>query len=374
MEVMGLCFSDHNFEDAYDDNFSGNRTLSIVHFCGRYRLIDFALSNLINSGVHYVGIVAHSRYQSLLKYIGRGKSWDLSRKGGDGVTVLTPQTVDEKLPYFGGSGDGMDNVLEYIRSSRKDYVIITASNILYNIDYNDVIEEYEKSRADIIAVYTKKIPDPTARKRSLIYKEEDGRIFGVRGGIPENTEVNLSLNTFVMRTTTLLQLLSAEVPRNMHQFISNVIIPAIPTLKVTGYEYKGYSAHICSSDTFFKHNMEMLSSGNRESLFSNEGRLVFTRTHDSLPTKYGSGAAVSNSIVADGCTIEGSVENCTVFRNVRIMPGAVVKNCILQEGVIVGEDANLEWIILDSGVIITKKRILMGYETHPVYIPQKKII
>ena len=374
MEAMGLCFSDHHTDDAYDDNFTGNRTLATVHFCGRYRLIDFVLSNLVNSGVFHVGVVVNSRYQPLTEYIGRGKSWDLSRKGADGVTMLTPQTADEKLPYFGGSGRGLDNILEYIRSSGTDYVILAECNILYNIDYRDVINVYEKSGADIVAVYTKKVPEPTARKRSLAYVESGGRISGIKVNAPENREVNLSLNTFVMRTTTLLQLLSFEVPRTMRNFITSVIIPAFSSLKVIGYEYTGYSAHICSADTFFKHNMDMLDSGNRESLFSSEGRFVSTRTHDSRPTKYGGDAVVSNSIIADGCIIEGCVENCTVFRNVKVLPGAVVRNCILQEGAIIGEEASLDWIVLDSNVIVTKNRILMGYETHPVYIPQKKII
>lgn len=374
MKALGLVFSDMYQDGRADDSFTGDRTLAAVHFAGRYRLIDFVLSNMANSGIYHIGVMVRSRYQSLMGHIGSGKDWDLSRKGA-GIMVLPPYVSDEKTSSYRGRMDALYRVRGFIQEAEQDYVILTDCNVLHNIDYRDVIEAHEKSCADITAVYTKKAIDTDEKNWAITYDlYRNGRVHEILLH-PDTTGVQYcAMNTWVMRTNTLLQMVASAVPSGRWDFVRDVLAPSLHALKVIGYEFRGYSAHICSLNSYFKHSMEMLDAESRNSLFYNEGRSIFTSVRDSSPTKYGSDAKVIHSLVADGCVIEGQVENSIIFRNVHVKKGAVVKNSVLLQGTVVEKDAMLQWIICDKNVVIQEGRNLLAYETQPFYIPKGKIV
>lgn len=374
MLAMGLCFSDLYTDDMLDNDYTGERTLASVHFAGRYRLVDFALSNMVNSGVYRIGIIVESKYQSLMSHIGSGKDWDLSRKSG-GVTLLPPNIANRDTVSYRGRMDALNSIKDYIDAEPSDYVIITDSNILCNIDYREVIAAHEDSLADITCLYRKDVIEPSSKDNSISYIiGEDNRIEEILVKPTDEGEVNLAMNTWVMRTSLLIHLLETEIPRGMWRFIRDVLSPALKRMNVIGYEFKGYCAHICSMNSYFTHNMEMLENNNRASLFGYEGRSILTSVRDSTPTRYGSSANIHNSIVADGCLIEGEVDNSIIFRNVHIKPGAIVKNSIIMADTIVEENARLEWIVSDKYVTIQENRNLMAFQTHPFYIPKGKVI
>jgi len=177
-----------------------------------------------------------------------------------------------------------------------------------------------------------------------------------------------------MQKRFFVQLTAGERNCGMLRFSRVLLADALSRLNVAGYEFKGYSAHVCSVETFFHYNMEMLDMDKARALFDFEGRRIFTNRRDSLPTKYGKKAEIRNSIIADGCQIDGTVINSVICRNVRIRPGAIVKNSILQDDTVVDKNASLDCIIADRMVIISENRGMMGYKSYPVYIERGRVI
>ena len=225
------------------------------------------------------------------------------------------------------------------------------------------------------AVYTKKRITPGERDNAIVFNiMEDGRIRGIDRVQNLEEELNLSIGVFVMRKRFLIQLTLGEKTCGMLRFANVLLADSLARLNVMAYEFKGYSAHVCSVETFFHYNMEMLDTEKRNALFDFEGRRIFTNRRDSLPTKYGKQAEIKNSIIADGCQIDGTVMDSVICRNVRIGAGAVVKNCILQDDAVVEKNATLDCIIADRSAIVSEGRSMMGYRTYPVYIERARVI
>ena len=368
----GLCLSDPHPDRAGDG--SRSRTLSAARFAGRYRLADFMLSNMVNSDIYSIGMILNSHYQSLISHIGMGKEWDLARKTG-GVTFFPPYLADERQSVNSELDGPLQRAVEFLSETNAEYVVLADSSVVYNMDYRTAIEAHRKSGADITAIYTKKHITPAERDNAVIFDiAEDGRVRGVERAPYADDEVNVSLGAYIMRKKFFIQLTAGERNCGTLRFSRALVSGALERLDVMAYEFKGYSAQICSIETFFHYNMEMLDVDKRNALFECDGRRIFTNRRDSLPTKYGKLASIKNSIISDGCRIDGSVENCVLSRNVRIAEGAAVKNCILQESTVIEKDAELDWLITDREVIVSKNRSMMGISTYPVFIERSRIV
>ena len=370
--VVGLCLSDPHPDRVSDG--SSTRTLSAARFAGRYRLVDFMLSNMVNSGIYHIGMILNSHYQSLIDHIGMGKEWDLARKTG-GVTFYPPYLTDERQNVNSELDGPLMRAVEYIAGSKTDTIVLADSSIVYNMDYRAAIEAHAKSGADITAIYTKKRITPGERENTVVFSiAEDGHVRAINAAPPSAQKMNVSLGAYIMGKSAFIRLATGEKNCGMLRFSRVLVAEALKWLNVVAYEFKGYSALICSAETFFHYNMEMLDIKKRDTLFDYQNRRIYTNRRDSLPTKYGKLAEVKNSIIAEGCQIDGTVTNCVIFRNVRVREGAVVKNCILQEGTEVEKDADIDFIIADRGVRISEKRKMTGYSTYPVYIENSRII
>jgi len=368
----GLCLSDPHPDRASDG--SPIRTLSATRFAGRYRLVDFMLSNMVNSGIYTIGMILNSHYQSLISHIGMGKEWDLARKSG-GVMFFPPYHADERRGVNSELDGPLQRAVGFLAESKADYVILADSGVIYNMDYRAAIDAHKKNCADVTAIYARKTIDPTERENAIAFKiEEGGRVREIVRSPNSTDMINLSLGAYIMQKRFLVQLTAGEKNCGMLRFSGFLLADALERLNVMAYEFKGYSAHICSIETFFRYNMEMLDIGKRNALFDFEGRRIFTYRKDSLPTKYGKNADIKNSIVADGCQIEGTVINSVVCRNVRIGAGAIVKNCILQDDTLIGDDATLDCVIADRSVVISENRNMVGYKTYPTYIERSRVI
>ena len=368
----GLCLSDPHPDRAGDG--SPIRTLSAARFAGRYRLIDFMLSNMVNSNIYTIGMILNSHYQSLISHIGMGKEWDLARKSG-GVTFFPPYLADARQTVNSELDGPLQRAAEFLTGSGSEYIVLTDSSVVYNMDYRPAAEAHRRSGADITAIYTRKQITPGEREHAIVYEiSEDGRVAGVDKAPHTSGMLNLSLGAYIMHKKIFIGLTAAEQYCGMLRFSRTLIAGAVDRLKIMAYEFRGYSAHICSVETFFNYNMEMLDTEKRNSLFDFEGRQINTARRDSLPTKYGRQAEIKNSLIADGCQIDGVVADSIICRNVKIGAGAVVKNCILQDGTIVEKKATLECIVADRDVIISERRGMMGYRTYPVYIERNRVI
>ena len=369
----GLCLPDPHPD--YVNAGCGQRTLSATRFAGRYRVVDFMLSNMVNSGIDEIGMILNSHYQSLIDHIGTGKEWDLARKSG-GITYFPPYLTDERQSVNSEIDGPLSRAAKALSKTKNEYIVLANSSIVYSMDFRPAIEAHMETGANVTAIYTKKVVEPDAVKYSVVFNiSNENKITGIR--TPKESEsskvLNVSLGAYIMHKTVFLELVSNEKNCGILRFAKDLLAGAMRRLQVVGYEFKGYSAQICSVDTFFKHNMEMLDPKKRNALFQFEGRRIYTSRRDTLPTKYGASAEIKNSIVADGCRIDGTIINSVICRNVRVKPGAVIKNCILQGGVI-EDNAELEWIIVDRGAIVSQDVRLIGDSSYPVYIERDRVI
>jgi len=366
-----LCLSDPHPD--YVNSGCSKRTLSATRFAGRYRIIDFALSNMVNSGIFEIGMILNSHYQSLIDHIGTGKEWDLARKSG-GVTFFPPYLTDERQSVNSEIDGPLYRAARALTKSNNEYVVLVDSGIIYNMDYRPAIEAHKETGADVTAIYAQKVVDAETAANAITFKiSDENRITSIRAARAASAMQNISLGAYIMQKSVFLQLVASEKNCGMPRFSKELLGNALRRLTVMPYEFMGYSAQICSVETYFKYSMEMIDPVKRNALFNFEDRLVYTSRRDTLPTKYGKTAEITNSIVADGCQIEGTVINSVLCRHVRIKPGAVVKNCVLHGGII-EKNAELEWIVADRNIIVSENRRLIGESTYPVYIERDRII
>jgi len=370
--MIGLCLSDPHPDRAGDG--SPIRTLSAARFAGRYRLVDFMLSNMVNSKIYTIGMILNSHYQSLISHIGMGKDWDLARKSG-GVTFFPPYYADERRSVNNELDGPLQRAAEFLAESKAEHVIIADSSVVYNMDYRLAVEAHKKSNADVTAIFTRKKITPGERENTIVFNiSDEGRVKGIDVAPPNADRVDVSLGAYVMHKRHFIQLTAGEKNCGMLRFSRVLLADALNRMNVVAYEFKGYSAHICSVETFFHYNLDILDIDKRNSLFDFEDRQIFTNRRDSLPVKYGKTADIKNSIIADGCRIDGTVINSNICRNVKVAAGAIIKNCVLQDDTIVDKNASLDCIITDHSVIISENRNMMGYRTYPVYIERGRVI
>ena len=340
------------------------RSPASVPFGGRYRLIDFALSNMVNAGIDDVGVVLQGNYQSLLDHVGSGKDWDLSRKHG-GLRLLPPfaMTQHRDDSAFRGKMEALAGVESYLEKIRQDHVVLADSDTVINIPLQEVYEAHLKSGADITAVCTKELGEPD---ENAAYFQVDGEgritatVFDVK--VPEGLR---DLNIYVLSKELLLKLV-AECKRTGHySFHSAVLQGMADQLKLNAFQWDGYAAQIKTLAEYYSRSMEMLDTDIRMSLFPRE-RPIFTKELNVASTYVDPDGGCVNSLVADGCTIEGTVENSILFRGVSVAKGAVVKNCILMQNVSVGENAELDAVIADKNVRITDGCTLVASPKYPM--------
>lgn len=364
MKAVGIIFS--NIHDNNVPELARIRTLGSIPFGGRYRLIDFPLSNMVNSGIDTVGIITKSNYQSLMDHVGSGKDWDLARKDG-GVIILPPYGDVESSSLYTSRLEALKGITSFLFRADEEYVVMTDCDAVCRINFNDVIESHIKNRADITLVYKKLNYDEYEHKNVTTFDIDDGRIVGVNYKQEEETGVsNVFTNVFVLKKSLLQNIVMDSISHNKRHFMGDIIASNLDSMKVMGYEHKGYFAGITSLQAYYDSNMEMLNNDIRHEVFGD--RSVFTKIRDSAPTKYGIGAIVKNSMIADGCVIEGEVENSIIFRNVKVARGTVVKNSIIMQNTVLGENCMLNCIITDKNVVIKDRKVLSGSENHPFYI------
>jgi len=372
MNALGIIFS-----DIYDWNMSelaSHRSVAAIPFGGRYRLVDFTLSNMVNSGLNKMCIITKSNYRSLMEHVGSGKDWDLSRKKG-GILIFPPYALGDNHGLFQGRLDALKRVLDYISSSKEKYVVLSDCDMIYNINYKDVIKFHEEKNAEITAVYTKTNIDRESSIHKILYtvneykRANDILVYPITEG-----EHNVGLNTWVINKDFLVILIYDAIAHNLKDFSYDVLAANVKTMKIYGYEYDGYYAHIDSLKSYYDNSMELLCMNKLNSLFYAKTGPIYTKIKDSPPTKYGNNADIKSSLIASGCTIEGSVYNSIIFRGVEIGKNSVVKNSILMQHTTIGENTHLDSIITDTYALVKNDRVLLGYSSCPFFIKKYSII
>lgn len=362
--VLGLVFA--NMHDTTLGDMTKNRTMGSVMFGGRYRLIDFPLSNMVNSGISEVGVITKSNYQSLLDHLGSAREWDLARKKG-GLYILPPFGNVESTLYRGRI-EAIYGAMSFIKHSRAKYVILSDCDVVTNIDYKPIVAAHIESGADITAVAHTGVYSSDDIKTSTVFNvDADKNVTSVLINPDISGTCTTSLNVFVMSMDFLIETVNDAMARGNVSFERNILQEKCRELKIKIYEYDNYFSKLNSPESYFKSNMALLEPENARKLFVPK-RSIYTKVSDNAPVKYDLDSKVSNSLVADGCIIEGEVENSVLFRGVKVGKGAKVKNCILMQGTVVGDNAELNYLITDKNVSICENHILTSSPQYPMYV------
>ncbi|MBP2644507.1 MAG: glucose-phosphate adenylyltransferase, GlgD subunit [Firmicutes bacterium] len=352
-----------------------NRPLAAVPFGGRFRLIDFVLSNMVNSGMQHVGIVAKSKYRALMDHIRSGKEWDLARKRNGLFILPPPDHVHYSNSIYKGDLENFHNHLDSIKKSQQRYVLIAGSHTICNIDYNDAFQFHLNKKADITIMYKKELPDKekSFSMATVLNVDEEGRVIDMEVKADKTDCGNICMEIFFIAKELLVKIVEDCVARGEFDFIKEGIIKNLTRYKVFGYGYNGYMAKINSIQAYYRANMSLLNPEVWIELFNKMGP-IYTKVKDTPPTTYRENASVKNSMIANGCVIEGTVENSILFRNVIVRKGAHIKNSILMQKCEIWPDVMLENVICDKDVKITQGKRLIGDPNYVMVIEKGMVV
>ena len=363
--VMGIIFP--NTYDNLVPQLVTERAMAAIPFAGRYRLIDFMLSSMTNAGIGNVSLVTRNNYHSLMDHLGSGREWDLARKHG-GLNIIPPFAERTVTKIYDGRMEALASILRFLDVQKEKYVIITDCFQALNIDFKPFIRAHIDSGADVTAMYqVASIPDGAKNGNYTLTLDENGRVTEFLNNDYRAGKQNLCMNIYILEREHLISMIKEAMVRGLLYFERDMLTPNLRTLRVQGYRYDGYVARIADLKSFFDENMRLLEDKNLDALFD-KSRPVYTKIRDDNPTRYVAGARVNNSMIADGCIIEGTVENSVLFRGVHVEKGAVVRNCVLLQDTVVEVNANVEYVVTDKDVQISAGKKLSGSDTFPVYV------
>ncbi|HHY19125.1 MAG TPA: glucose-1-phosphate adenylyltransferase subunit GlgD [Firmicutes bacterium] len=353
---------------------TANRSLAAVPFGARYRLVDFALSNLVNAGVRNVGVFVQEKYRSLMDHLGNGKEWDLNRRR-DGLFILPPEKYADGSTTWLLNGDILllRRHLDYLYRSKQEYVILITSPLVYNIDLNDVLSKHLQSEADITVVYRNFSDGECNGSFTELSLDTLGRINDIKISPLLSQSSKLSLDTFVLKREALIRFVDLATSTGGHDFVKDILIRNISKLRIQGYEFGGYARKINSLECYYHTNMELLQPMIYQELFFANG-LIFTKVKNEPPTRYEDSAVVKNSLVANGCKIGGTVEGSIVFRGVKIAKNAKIKNSIIMQKADISEGVSVENVVIDKDCTIGAGKRLKGDTNYPLVLSKATIL
>ena len=368
MNVMGIIFAN----DASLGTLTAKRTMASLPFGGRYRQVDFALSNLTCAGIHHVGIITRHSYQSLMHHIGSGEEWGLEL-GEGALEFLTPyaQSVTDS---YRGKLESLASAQTFLKYGNEDYVVIVDSAILSNIDLTKVIAAHAASGKDVTVVAKAGICDG-AKKVDLALKLEKGEIADMAVDYVAPADYLASMDIFVMNKKLMIEQVKECVARNLYHMDRNLVMGGWRRgmVSVNVYEHEGAALFNESVDEYFNNTMSLLNQDVRHDLFG-ANHPVYTKVRDRVPCYYGEEAELNNSLIADGCMLEGKVENSVLFRQVSIGEEAEVENCIIMNDCVIGKGSKLKHVILDKEVTVTPGAKLYGTKEHPIVIKKGETV
>jgi glucose-1-phosphate adenylyltransferase len=364
--------------DYYIKQLTYNRPIASIPFLGRYRIIDFALSNLMNAGVDTVGIFLNDKYRSLMDHIKSGAEWDLDRKNG-GIFYFSPYSNAETMTQLRGDIHNYFSNLDFLTEAHGEYVIITGSSMVCNIDYQDVLKQHLETKADVTVVYREVSQSNTHFDRcSTVTLNEYENVVAVgknikRKEVTEKDRKKISMEMYLVKKELLVDLITDAVATGENVYLTDVLHYASAKYKVKGYKFTGLVRCINSTENYYKASMDMLDENNIVDLFFQD-RVILTKVKDEVPSYYHPDSVVENSLIANGCKIEGTVRNSVLFRRVNVAKGAVVENSIIMQNGDIRENSSLNCVITDKQVIITEGTELKGDPKNPVVVDKGTIL
>lgn len=374
-EALGIIFP--NSYDSLVPDLVSERLMASIPFASRYRMCDFMISSMVHCGIDNISILVRKNYHSLLDHLGNGREWDLARKNG-GLNIVPP-FAQKQIKVFSGRIEALESIRGYLMKQTEKYVILSDANMAVNFDFHTLLDAHIKSGADVTMVYRKQeIPQSLIRQSTagmdLYYALgiNGDRVSKIYINPKESGEMNFSLNIYVVERELLMRMVDEAYLHGDVYFVRDILEKKIDQMDVRGFCYDGYVAHIHDMNSYFEENMRLLKEENLNALFS--GNQIYTKIRDDNPTRYINGAKAKNVMVADGCVIEGEVENSVLFRGVKIGKGAKVKNCVLMQDTVIEDNASVEYVITDKNVTISEGKSLTGNDTFQVYVAKGQVV
>lgn len=374
--AMGILFP--NSYDSLVPELVSERLMASIPFASRYRLVDFMLSSMVNCGIDNISFIVKRNYHSLMDHLGAGREWDLTRKNG-GLNIIPP-FAQKTVNIYNGRVEAIASILDYLNRQKEKYVIMADTNIAVNFDFNAFLQKHIDSGADITIAYTKEeIPkafiDIDMTKKDLYYTldiDENDKVKKIIVNNKDKGEQNMSMNVYVMDRKLLVEQIREAYVNGQTYFERDIVSPQLDKLDVRAYQHTGYYARILDVKSYFAENMKLLKEENVNALFSPSA--VYTKIRDDNPTRYATGSHAKNAMVADGCVIEGEVENSILFRGVKVGKGAKVRNCVLMQDTVIETGATVEYTITDKNVSVSSYKELKGTESFPVFVEKRKTV
>ncbi len=363
-EAMGIIFA--NMHDEVVPSITGMRTMASLPVAARYRMIDFQLSAMTNGKVETIGVIVKQNYRSLMDHLGNGREWDLSRKIG-GLTIFPPQSETVSDETYRGRLGALYGILPYLEDANAEYVVLADCDFICTPDYADILAAHEKNGADVTMVCRKVPADkPLPAENVTVYCGADGRVNDILSDDTSGGEHLQCMNMFVISRKLLINCVRSGHSHHQNHFVRDILMNHTDTIRTYAYIYQDYAAQIDSIHGYFQTNMDLLDVNNLHSLF--DCAPIYTKVRDEAPTRYAMDAVASECLIADGCILEGTVENSILFRGVKVAKGAVVRNCILMQGTTVEADATMDCVITDKNVTVTAGTAVSGSLKYPVYV------
>ncbi len=362
-KVLGLIFA--NIHEEALESLTNMRTMGSVPFCSRYRLIDFPLSNMVESQISNVGVVTNSNFNSLMDHVGTGKPWDLSRKT-DGLYLLPPYS-HSNTTMWGNRIDAIYGNMAFLDHSNQEWVLMSDCYNVMNIDFEKVFEAHEETGA-VVTIVGVKGKKPANMSSVLVLDDVDasGKINSAVVDPDTDGEVFYSCNIILIKKYLLQTLITTAHSKNEVSFQRSILMNCINSGKAYAYDATDcFIGTVDSVQSYYDISMSLLDKDTKRKLFVND-RPIYTKERDDMPTLYGHESKINNSLIADGCEINGEVENSIIFKGVKVEKGAVVKNSILMQDTVIGENTKVNYIIADKNVNVKSGVELSGAENFPV--------
>ena len=366
MTTMGIIFA--NIYDSSLGDLTNKRTMASLPYGGRYRQVDFSLSNMTNSGIRHIGIITKNNYQSLMNHIGSGQEWNLELMEG-GLEYLTPFSTGNNARYR-GKLEALHTAMSFLEFSKEEYVVLVDSGVLCAMDFRPVVQAHVRSGADVTVVVKKGVCNGEKQLDLAVLEDENGRIVDVVCDHCPDENYIAGMGIFVMRRDYLMQQVADAVAHCQYRLEREFLVPKFHSKKLTmnAFHFDGVALYNESTKEFFDNSMALLKPEVRKGLFGNPDLTIYTKVRDEVPSYYGEDAEINDCIVADGCKLEGEAERCILFRGVQLGKGAEVKDSIIMQDTVIGEGAQLKYVILDKDVTVPAGAKFKGTKNHPYVV------
>ena len=370
MNVMGIIFTN----DATMGELTNKRTMASLPFGGRYRQVDFALSNLSCAGVRHVGIISRHNYQSLMNHIGNGEEWGLDLEEG-GLEFLTPYAMTTTHTYR-GKLESLNNAWDFLEYGPEDeLVVMIDSAILSNVDLTDVLNSHVASGKDVTVVTKAGIANGEKQLDLALKLDENGEVADMVVNYVADEDYLASMDIFVLSKAWLMKQVKEMIARDKFHMDRDLVLGGWQhgVVSVNVYQFDGVAMFNESVEEYFRNSMSLIKKEVRQNIFHGN-HPVYTKVRDRVPTYYGEECEIENCVVADGCMLEGEVEDSILFRQVTVGKGAEVENCVVMNDAVIGEGAELKYAILDKNVTVTPGAKLIGTKKNPIIVKRGETV